>query len=300
MKIALILSLVMLLMIAGWYRSTAAPGLEKQTMTVDGRERTFFVHWPSGKEQARDLPLVLVLHGGGGSGESMARFTGFNEKSDAKGFLVIYPNGSGRFETKLLTWNSGNCCAYAMENKIDDVKFLSKLIDKSIKDYHVDSRKVFVTGMSNGGMMTYRAGCELSDKIAAIAPVAGAMNLTCKPSRPLSVHIIHGTADEHVLYYGGTGKKQLDAGRVDQPVSASVSFWVKYDGCSATPSRKEEGHVIEETYSGCKDGTEVKLITIRDEGHTWPGGVKWAPWAEPPTKEISATDRIWEFFETHP
>src|SRR5208283_5330998 len=230
-----------------------------------------------------------------------ARLTGNSEKADQEGFVVAYPNGSGRLKTRLLTWNSGNCCGYAMDQNVDDVGFIRALIDELVKTRAIDPRRVYVTGMSNGGMMTYRLGCELSDKIAAIAPVAGALNVeACQPANPVSVIIFHGTADEHVLYNGGEPIKKVDRhARVDKSVSYAVSFWVKHDGCSETPQRSEKGSVRTDIYGGGKGGAEVVLYTVNGGGHAWPGGQAYLLGTEP-TREISATDLMWDFFVRHP
>src|SRR5208282_2572641 len=177
------------------------PGDHVLALTVGQQGRTYLLHLPPVYDGKRLLPLVIVLHGGGGNAPGAVRMTGFSEKADKGGFVVVYPNGSGRLKTRLLTWNSGNCCGYALDNNVDDVGFIRALIDELVKTRSIDPKRVYATGMSNGGMMTYRLGCELSDKIAAIAPVAGALSVeNCQPTNPVSVIIFHGTADEHVLY----------------------------------------------------------------------------------------------------
>ena len=172
--------------------------------------RTYLVHLPASYSKDKAWPVVLVFHGGGGNGEQMAGMTGFSRKADREGFIAVYPNGSGRWQNRFLTWNAGNCCAYAYENGIDDVGFIRALIGKLKKDYAVDERRVFATGISNGGMMSYRLACGLSDLIAAIGPVAGAQNIDCEPKRPVSVVILHGTADLYVRYKGGTPLRMVD------------------------------------------------------------------------------------------
>jgi polyhydroxybutyrate depolymerase len=202
----------------------------------------------------------------------------------------------------MYTWNAGNCCGYALKNDIDDVSFIRSLIEKIEKEYKIDSKRIFVTGLSNGGMMTHLLGCKLSDKIAAIAPVAGALNCKDpKAANPVSVMIFHGTADQHVLYEGGEPKHRVDVHpRVDKSVAYAVAFWTKSNGCSEKPKRKEKGTLIQEKYSNGRNGTEVIVNTIANEGHTWPGGRKWLGRADEPSKEVNATDLMWEFFKTHP
>lgn len=263
----------------------------------DGIKRTFLVHWPHGKQKVTGLPVVLVLHGGGGNAEGMARISRFNQGADRAGFLVVYPNGTGRLSERFLTWNSGNCCGYALQNKIDDVAFLDALIEKLKVDYRIDASRIYVTGLSNGAMMTYRLGCELSEKLAGIAPVAGAMNIDCHPTRPLPMMIVHGKEDRHVPYSGGISRRQVPRLlRTDQSVLSAVSFWVKANGCSSSATIERDGSVIRETYRDCKENSDVAVYMLEHEGHTWPGGVKWAPWADPPSREFSATNTMLRFF----
>ncbi len=283
------------------YADELKPGDHELALTAGGRERTYLLHLPPAYDGKRSLPLVIVLHGGGGNAEGAVRMTGFSAKADREGFIVVYPNGSGRLKARLLTWNSGNCCGYALDSDADDVGFIRALIDEMVRTRAVDPQRVYVTGMSNGGMMTYRLGCELSDKIAAIAPVAGALNVeNCQPANPVSVIIFHGTADEHVLYNGGEPIRKVDRHfRMDKPVSYAVSFWVKHDGCSGTSKRIEKGSIRTEIYDGGKDGTEVVLYTVNGGGHAWPGGQAYLL-GTVPTREISATDLMWDFFVRHP
>jgi len=270
-------------------------------MQHGGEQRSYRVHLPPAYDGKKALPLVLVLHGGGGEAEGMARITQFSEKADRKGFITVYPNGTGVLSGQFLTWNAGNCCGPALDFKTDDVGFFRVLLEKLKKDFSIDSKRVYVTGLSNGGMMSYRLACELSGEIAAIAPVAGAMNVECKPAKPVSVILFHGTEDGHVRYDGGEPLVRADwHPRSDRPVKETVSLWAKFNGCSPRAQLSVKGHVIIERYSGCREGTEVVLYTIGGEGHTWPGGQRWAPWAAIPTREISATDLIWEFFSNHP
>lgn len=271
------------------------------TIDVGGRTRTYFVHTPPGYAGDDKLPLVMVLHGGGGNAENAERMSGMSDKADAANFLVVYPDGTGGAGEHFHTWNSGNCCAYALRNDVDDVAFLRALLDKLEYEYAVDPKRVFVTGMSNGGMMAYRVGCTLADKVAAIAPVAGSLDIECNPSQPVSVIAFHGTADENVPYDGGVGKKQLDAAREDKPVSYAIGFWVKRDACNATPKKSEKGTLRTDVYSGCADGTAVVLNTIVGQGHAWPGSPHiLRGLADKPDPTVPATDLMWDFFQSHP
>jgi polyhydroxybutyrate depolymerase len=301
-----------LVFLSFWFSAEAAiqtskenksPSDLKGSLVFQEHTRTYLLHLPSQLPKT-PLPLVIVMHGGGGNAENAIRMTQMNPKSDQEGSIVVYPNGSGRFEDKLLTWNAWNCCGYALQEQIDDVGFIRALIEKLEREYSIDSKRIYATGLSNGGMMAYRLGCELSDKIAAIAPVAGALNTDHpKALNPISVIIFHGTADEHVLYEGGRPKKTMErSSRIDKPVAYAVNFWVTHNQCSQTPKNETEGSIIKESYSGGKNGTEVVLYTIQDQGHAWPGGEKGRRFGnvDKPTNVISATDLIWEFFKKHP
>ncbi len=276
----------------------------KYYLSFGGIQRYYLLHVPSSYDGTKPVPLVIVLHGGGGKAEGAVRMADMDPRSDKQGFIVVYPNGTSPMKDRFFTWNSFLCCGYALQNKIDDVGFINALLDELEKNYSIDSTRIFATGLSNGGMMTYKLGCELSDRIAAIAPVAGALD-TDDPDAayPVSAIIFHGTADLHVLYDGGVPKKAFDKHpRTDKPVSYAVSYWVKRDGCSPTPKTEKFGSIIHDTYSGGIDGTEVQLYTIVGQGHAWPGGKPGIHNSnvDPPTQEISATDLMLDFFMKHP
>jgi len=275
---------------------------KEHLLTNDGRERSYLVHVPPAYQAGTSLPLVIILHGGGGNAKSAMKMTGMSIKADKEGFIAVYPNGTGRLKNRLLTWNAGHCCGYAFEKEIDDVGFIRALIENLQRQFHIDPNRIYAAGMSNGAMMTYRLGCEISEKIAAIAPVAGALGSeTCRPESPLSVIIFHGTADEHVLFEGGKPHKSLGRPeRIDKAVSYAVSFWVKHNGCSAVPQKQENGNIVHETYLAGRNGAEVVLYTIKGGGHAWPGGRRGRLQGDEPTQEISATDLMWDFFIRHP
>ncbi len=275
------------------------PGDYTQSLAFAGRERAYLVHLPPVIGNA-PLPLVIVLHGGGGNAASAARMTGMSALTDKENFIAVYPDGTGRLDDKLLTWNSGNCCGYALDHKIDDVGFIRALIEQLARDYPIDARRVYATGISNGGMMAYRLACELSDQLAAIAPVAGALNVECKPTQPVSVIAFHGTADRNVLYDGGVPKQQADPHpREDKSVAYAMAFWSQHNRCAGTPTRAERGNIVHDTYANCANRTGVELYAIKGGGHAWPGGDRLTALLDAPTREISATELMWEFFKQH-
>ena len=279
---------------------TFIPGDSTQSLTLAGRERASLVHLPPAIGNS-PLPLVIVLHGGGGNAASAAKMTGLSALGDKANFIVVYPDGTGRLDDRLLTWNAGNCCGYALDNQVDDAGFIRALIEKLARDYPIDARRVYATGISNGGMMAYRLACELSDQIAAIAPVAGALNVECKPTQPVSVIAFHGTNDQNVPFNGGAGSKSIDPHpRTDQSVAYAMVFWAQRDSCGATPTRDERGSIVHDTYASCANGTGVELYTVKSGGHAWPGGDRLTVLLDAPAKEISASAVMWEFFKQHP
>ncbi|MCL5611190.1 MAG: polyhydroxybutyrate depolymerase [Chloroflexi bacterium] len=281
----------------------ATPSLtdSTRTLTVGGIERSYIVHIPPSYDGIQPVPLVLDFHGGGGSAESQMHTSGFESVADEKGFIVVYPNGNGRLGDKLLTWNGGTCCGYAVTNQIDDVGFVRALITDLQTITKIDTKRIYATGLSNGGIFSYRLACDASDLIAAIGPVSGTLNyLQCKPKEPVSVIHFHGTADEHVPYNGGAGDQSL-AGVPFASVKDSIDFWLKFDQCPSTPKTESFADIQHDTYANCANGTAVELYTIIDGGHAWPGGngPAW-PGGDQPTKTISATKLIWDFFAAHP
>ena len=279
----------------------------QQSIIYDGRTRTYLIHIPSSYNNSTSFPLVIALHGGGGNSRSMMAKTGFNDLADEKGFIVVYPDGTGRFKNRLLTWNAGHCCAYALDNNIDDVGFIRVLIEKIQDTYKINSSRIFVTGHSNGGMMSYRLGAELSDIIAGIAPVAGTIGgkesensslyIIPEPNNPVSVIALHGKLDESVPYDGGHGIN-TSGSRFDLSVNESISFWVQYNECNIMSERNisESGNIIIDSYLDGRNASDVVLVTIMEVGHWWPGSNN-DPSENP---EINGTYIIWEFFEDHP
>jgi polyhydroxybutyrate depolymerase len=267
----------------------------------DGRERSYVVHIPPAYDGVHPSALVIVLHGGGGNAQNAIKMTGMNDKADEEGFIVAYPNGSGRLKKRLLTWNAGICCGYALDRDIDDVGFIRALITKLEREFKIDARRIYATGMSNGGMMAYRLGCELSDKLAAIAPVAASFpTWNCRPAYPLSVVVFHGTDDRNILYEGGKPERQVDRHqRIDVAIPAAISFWAQHNRCSTIPEKLEKAGFSRESYTGGRDSTEVVLYVIRGGGHAWPGGKKGILWGDKPTQTIHATDAMWDFFKRH-
>jgi polyhydroxybutyrate depolymerase len=285
-------------------------GEHTRTITVGDLQRRYRVHVPKKYDPANPTPVVLVFHGGGGNPESMVRLTGMNAKSDEAGFIVVYPFGTGKLADALLTFNGGGCCGYAMDNKVDDVAFTRTLLDDLATVVSVDTNRVFATGLSNGGIMSHYVASELSDRIAAIAPVGGPLMMDApNAKRPVSIMHFHGTGDEFAPFKGGFGKGPLGRAGITEfrSVDHTIQSWVKANGCKpepevvALPDKADDGmKCTRKTWSGGKDGSEVVLIEIENGGHTWPGNEPIVAMLGKSTKDISANDLMWEFFQKHP
>ena len=249
------------------------------------------------------LPVVLALHGATMNGPMMAWFSRLNQKADKVGFIAVYPNGTGTNSS--FFWNGGNCCGSAAQSKVDDVAFMNALLDDLMRTYPVDAQRVYATGMSNGAIMAYRLASELSDRIAAIAPVAGVVGTEIsQPSRPVSVLHFHGTEDEYIPFSGGKGVRSI-SGTHFNSVDHSIRTWVKWNGCEENPrienlsNNDDEMTVTRKVYGAGKDGAEVVLVTIEGGGHTWPGIRSPTRTLGKSTTNISANDLMWQFFEKH-
>jgi len=269
-----------------------------------GLERHYRVHLPPNLQPDRPTPVVLALHGGGGNMDIQAteRYYHFISSSDAHGYIVVFPNGYSRLRSgKLATWNAGNCCAAARDENIDDVGFIDALLDRLSQQYNVDPDRIYATGMSNGAMMSYRLACELSDRIVAIAAVAGTDNTrACNPARPVSVLHIHARDDDRVLFDGGAGE---DSERVTDftSVADSIDAWKSHDGCHKPIERVLDvpgAHC--DAWTDCADQTAVQLCVTDGGGHSWPGGEKPRRRGSAPSTALSATDLAWAFFVAHP
>jgi len=262
-----------------------------------GLDRTYVVHVPPSYDGSQAVPLVLVLHGSGGSAEIANRISGMSAKSDSAGFLAVYPEGTGTSAT----FNAGLCCGYAGRTMMDDVTFVRDVVADVSADYLVDPQRIYATGMSNGAMMVHRLGCEMSDVLAAIGPVAGALEVDCAPAGPVSAIVFHGNADPIVPYAGGpaeTVPRGMD-GDYD-PVSTAVDVWATAGGCTGATDEQVSASVVRQVRTGCQAGYGVELYTVEGGGHAWPGGEPGWAGGDVPTTEVEATDLIWDFFAAHP
>ena len=305
-KLLAVISVLLLAAVACARTVTSVPSQPSstdstRTLTINGIERSYVIHIPASYNGSQSVPLVMDFHGGGGDAQTQMWTSNFSPLADEKGFIVVYPNGDGRLGDKLLTWNGGTCCGYAATNQVDDVGFVRAMISDIQTIAKIDPKRIYATGLSNGGIFSYRLACDASDLIAAIGPVSGTLNYPqCNPKEPVSVIHFHGTADQHVPYNGGMGDKSL-AGVPFASVKDSIDFWLKFDQCPTTPKTESFADIQHDTYSNCANGTAIELYTIIGGGHAWPGGNGPAsPTGDKPTQTISATNLIWDFFAAHP
>lgn len=268
------------------------------TMVVDGRTRTFIVHLPPHHESSDSLlPLVIGLHGTGGSALQFSQHYNFSKLADDAGFIAVYPNGvrsDGRIGIR--TWNAGNCCDFAVRENIDDVRFIQELIAELTERYRVNPKRVYATGMSNGGMMAYRLAAEIPEQIAAIAPVSGTMvfDPPADQSRPVPVLHLHSVLDQIIPYHGGTNP----LGYYFPPVDSVLNVWAGRNGCLPDARVTEENDNYMQMQWVDESGTPLIVhYTTQDGGHSWPGGQQVRPNAAPPSTAIDANKLIWDFFK---
>jgi len=256
------------------------------SFSYEGLNRTYTVYLPASYSQGDHLPLLLALHGLTQTGNNMMQFTDFNTYADQYNFIVVYPDGINN------SWNVG----FSGGSTANDVGFLSALIDTLHLDYGIDLNRVYSTGFSNGGFMSYRLACELTARIAAIAPVAGTMTDvalgSCQPSRNIPVMHIHGTNDFVVFYNGGFGNASVDQ---------VLTWWRNFSNCPANavivdlPDLVAEGSTVQTyTWAPCDDSVEVMHYKVINGGHTWPGSVGVTGVGNT-NRDISASDEIWKF-----
>jgi polyhydroxybutyrate depolymerase len=295
-------ALVFLALVVG-VPEALGPGDHLRTLEIDRQKRTYRVHVPASYDSRKATPVVLALHGATMSAKGMEVFCGLSKKADEAGFIVVYPNGTGP-NPMLLTWNSGGFAPLIALGKPDDVAFIAKVLDDVEALLNVDAKRVYATGMSNGAMMCYRLAAELSDRIAAIAPVSGTLALeTYEPKYAVPVLHIHGTVDGLVPFTGPSPK--VAAFMKFQSVEDSIAACVKRNGCAAQPKTTElpmpldKFKITRRVYEGGLAGAEVVLYIVEGGGHTWPGRPFGGGILGAYTMNMVANDVIWDFFSRH-
>jgi polyhydroxybutyrate depolymerase len=275
----------------------AAGGDRTIMMQSGGITRFAYAHVPNGYDPAKGTMLVLNFHGFSNSALIQRTVSRMDKSSDLHGYIAVYPEGVAT------SWNAGDCCGTAWVDAVDDVKFVKELVQKLESDYCIDPKRVYSTGYSNGGFLSYRLACEMSDTFAAIAPVAGQLGIlpsTCNPKRPVPLLEIHGTSDPIVPYNGGTPIIGFDLGPVPKfrSVAESLAAWTQKNSCLGSPKTiYQKGDATCSQYGLCQ--ADVVHCKIDQGGHTWPGGVP-IPLVGKTGTDLGATETIYDFFAAHP
>lgn len=276
----------------------AAQDLHKK-ITVAGERRDYIVHIPKKFSVQEKHALVLVFHGGGGTAKNSLTFFGMNQIADTAGFIAAYPDGIKK------GWNDGRTIK---NHTHDDIGFIRRLIDQISKDYSVDEKRIFATGISNGGFFSFALGLHLSDKIRAIAPVCATIPAAIfdsySPKKPVSLLLINGTADPLVPYTGGkVGGKWLDRGQCIS-TDETIKKFAALHQCDAPPTQvpiqnkdEDDGCVATWISYRCLQN-QVRLIRIDGGGHTWPGGKQYLGkrLVGRVCRDFSAASEVWNFF----
>lgn len=266
-----------------------APGSSTtRTLLSGGLERSYVVHLPQGYDPHRRSPVVLTYHGRGNTGAGTQAFAGL----DSLPAIVVYPDGVvGTGSGQRQAWEGAPYSAPG----VDDVQFTSDLLDRLEADLCVDPRRVYATGKSNGGGLVGLLGCELSDRIAAIAPVAAAHyavgHPACEPVRPVPVLAFHGTGDTTIPYAG-------DADRGLPAITDWTRSWADRNGCRGTTTTRPLTTDVEVTrWRGCRRGADTALVSVLGGGHTWPGADSYSGGGY--TTPTEAAELMWAFFRHH-
>ena len=273
-------------------------------ITFDGVARNFIVYLPSGYNNSGKMPLIFAIHGGSGTPEGMINIANFKTIADRDKVVLVYPEGVQK------NWNDGRPTA-PNQLGINDVGFFNQMCDYMINNYSVDGKKIYATGISNGGFMSSRLGCELSNRIAAIAVNAATIEATtiapyCKPNRPVPALYIHGTTDPLVPFLGGQITAGGTAGGTILSHFQVIEKWVALNGCNSTPTITDlpdianDGTTIKQrVYSGGTNGSEVVSYVITNGGHTWPQGYQYLNEViiGKTSQDMNACEVIWTFFK---
>ena len=250
----------------------------------DEKNRQFFIY--QGSSYSGNAPVLFVLHGYTSRALWIMNYSGFQSIADEFGFLVIYPQGTLLPSTGQTHWNVGG---WTTSSTTDDVSFINSLINFIDDEYSIDPKRIYSTGMSNGGYMSYKLACDLSSKIAAVVSVTGSMTYEtvdgCNPAHPTSVAQIHGLQDSVVSYYGSAWSK---------PIEEVMEYWANNNNCSNESNSSEitgsNGGGTHDVFSECDNQTSVELFLMIIMGHDWPSLNN---------HDIQASTTIWDFLSKY-
>ena len=283
-----------ILLIVGFVFSSSAQQIINASITHDGMERDYIIYVPEIYDGSKAVPLILNFHGFGSSASQQMFYGDFRDIADTEGFLLVHPEGTTLIGNQF--WNVG---FPGISSTIDDVGFTEALIDELATLYTIDLDRVYATGMSNGGFMSFLLACQLSEKIAAVASVTGSMTQDtfddCNAQLPTPVLQIHGTEDDVVLY---------NENNLSLPIPDVISYWVDHNNCETTPTTTtlpdvdvSDGSTIEySVYEDGDNGITTEHMKVIGGGHTWPGSVLNTAGTN---QDIDASMEIWLFFSRY-
>lgn len=274
--------------------------LTHKEINVNGQVRSFEYFIPK-TGTPKLMPVLIALHGGGGHGEQMAKSSELIATAEKYKVIIVFPNGSGKKSDGLLTWNADHCCGFAMKTQSDDINFISKTIDYAIDSLGGDKKRIYVTGISNGAMMTQKAAIALPNKITAIATVVGTLfGDESLPKAPVPALIINGAIDDHIPLNGGPPQKNTFAwdGKEMKPVSYLGQFWSNANHCNSKPQISETSDLILYNFT-CPSGNDVRQVIVKDGGHEWFGGNAGRPGKGAPSQSFQTNEEIMRFFLSH-
>ncbi|MFO7559093.1 MAG: PHB depolymerase family esterase [Desulfobacterales bacterium] len=311
------ISLIIIFMITGCMATLPQGHIPPESKTyertmdywTEGFRRSYLVHVPPSYDMKNTLPLVVVVHGAFDTAKGMEKFSGFSDVADREGFVVMYPNGIGLFGF-LQHWNAGHCCGKAADDGIDDIGFVAAAIEETCTRLNIDRDRVYMAGFSNGGMFTYRFAAERGDLLAAAAPLAGSIGGKASedvpewrppdPVRALPMIIFHGLSDREVPYGGGISPNR-GGPRVYLSVVESIQFWIRNNGCTPRPEKKNllKDRIHFWQWKDCQTSSPVLLYAIENWGHDWPGKYYTSTLnRNDPLKNFDAAEIIWDFFKS--
>ena len=286
--------ITLLLLLLGFTFSSFAQQTISASITHDGIQRDYILYIPELYDGSTAVPLILNFHGFGSNANEQMFYGDFRDIADTEGFLLVHPEGTTFIGNQF--WNVG---FPGISSTIDDVGFTEALIDELATLYTINLDRVYATGMSNGGFMSFLLACQLSEKIAAVASVTGSMTQDtfndCNAQLPTPVLQIHGTEDDVVLYNGNT---------LSIPIADVISYWVDYNNCETTPSTTtlpdldvSDGSTVEHSvYENSDNGITTEHMKVIGGGHTWPGSVLNTAGTN---QDIDASMEIWLFFSRY-
>ena len=270
-------------------RATQNMQQSSRQINVDGHSRSYQIYVPSARQNP--LPVVIALHGGGGNANQMMKR--WQATAQQQQFILIAPQGVGA-NTRMGTWNALGCCGEAMQQKVDDFKFIQEILNDVSQTTSVDHRRIYVVGFSNGGMLTHQLAIRMGNQLTAVAVVSGALfgNETVAKS-PVPILMIHGEKDSVVPFHGGMSPTRFVAKAQHQPfqsVAYAVNYWKGLNQCQGSAFIEKTAYATIEKNLNCK--ADVLLYDVTQGQHAWPS-------ADRADEGFDATQVIWDFFKQH-